>query len=104
MVIFLIIGILVGAITVIFALQNIVTITVSFLAWKLTGSLALVLILAVIAGLVISTLFALPGIIRSHFQITALKKQVKKLEDDLIAAKAAKPVGPSSSTIENILA
>jgi uncharacterized integral membrane protein len=103
MIIFLIIGILVGAITVIFALQNIVTITVSFLAWQLTGSLALVLILAVIAGLIISTLFALPGIIRNHFQVIALKKQVKKLEDDLIAAKT-KPVGPSPSTIENILA
>lgn len=104
MIIFLIIGILVGAITVIFALQNVVTITVTFLAWQLTGSLALILILAVIAGLVISTLFALPGIIKSHLQLLALKKQVKKLEDDLAAAKNHKPTEPTPASIENILA
>jgi uncharacterized integral membrane protein len=103
MFIFLIIGIAVGAITVVFALQNIVTITVTFFAWQLTGSLALILILAVISGLIISTLFALPGILRSHFQILALRKQVKKLEADLLA-KGVTPTQPETSTIENILA
>jgi uncharacterized integral membrane protein len=104
MIIFLIIGILVGAITVIFALQNINEATVSFLAWDLTGSLALIIILSVVAGLLISTLFALPGILKSHLQIVNLKKQVKKLEDDLAVAKKNQVIGPSSSTIENILA
>jgi lipopolysaccharide assembly protein A len=100
MIIFLIIGIVVGAITVIFALQNVIPVSVKFLAWQLDGSLALILILAVIAGLVISTLFALPGIFRNHLQLIALRKQVKKLESDL-AAKANP--GSSSSTIEGIL-
>jgi uncharacterized integral membrane protein len=101
MFIFLIIGVLVGAVTVIFAFQNITTITVAFLAWKLTGSLALILILAVISGLAISTLFAMPGIIKGHFQTMALKKQVKKLEDDLALLKKNQ-ITPS--VIDNILA
>lgn len=100
MIIFLIIGILAGAVTVIFALQNIIPITVTFFAWQMTGSLALVLILAVIAGLIISTFFALPGIIRSHFQIVSLRNQVKKLETDLAAAKAVQPAaGPVNNNI-----
>jgi uncharacterized integral membrane protein len=99
MFIFLIIGILVGAITVIFALQNVMTITVAFFTWHITGSLALVLIVAVIAGLIISTFFALPGIMRSHFRISALQKEVKRLEDELALKNAKSP----QSAIDSIL-
>lgn len=104
MVIFFIIGILVGALTVLFALQNVETTTVTFLMWDITGSLALIIILAVLAGLIMSTLFALPGMIKNHFQIITLKKQVKKLEDDLASSKNQKDSAAASQADTNIIA
>ncbi|MEN9647283.1 MAG: Lipopolysaccharide assembly protein domain [Candidatus Parcubacteria bacterium] len=102
MFIFLILGILLGALTVIFALQNVVTITVTFFTWHITGSLALILIVAVIAGLVMSTLVAFPGIMRNHFQLMSLRKQVKKLEEEL-AAQKSQTTTSAQAAVDSIL-
>ncbi|MBA3550814.1 LapA family protein [Patescibacteria group bacterium] len=83
MIIFLIIGLLLGGLAVIFALQNLITITVTFLAWDLTGSLALILLLAVATGVVISVLFSLPTTIRTGLRISGLQRQNNKLKDEL---------------------
>jgi uncharacterized integral membrane protein len=83
MLFFLIVGLMLGAVTVIFALQNITTITVTFLLWQLEGSLALILALAVTAGVLISILLSVPEIIRTSMRHAALKKVNKKLEQDL---------------------
>jgi len=47
----------IAVLAVIFALQNAVPITVSFLIWQVQSSLALILIMAFIAGLITSFLF-----------------------------------------------
>ena len=73
--IFLFIGLILGALAVIFALQNIAVITVTFLAWQLEGSLAVILLLAMLTGLLVGILISLPNIIRSKFQIASLRKQ-----------------------------
>src|SRR5688500_875545 len=82
--IFLLIGLFLGAVAVIFALQNITTITVTFLAWQLEGSLALILLLAMGAGVVISLLLSLPEVIRKSFQISRLTKHNTRLKDELV--------------------
>ena len=74
MFLFLILGVLLGAVTVVFALQNITTITVTFLAWELTGSLSLILLLAVATGALICLLMSIPEVIKSHIEFSALKK------------------------------
>jgi uncharacterized integral membrane protein len=84
MIIFLALGLLLGGLTVIFALQNVTPITVTFLAWQIEGSLAVVLILAVLSGMLISSLFSLPGLIKKSFQISRLRKNNNKLKDELI--------------------
>ena len=63
--VYLFIAAFIAVLAVIFALQNAVPITVSFLFWQVNSSLALVLIIAFIAGLITSFLFNL---------ITHLKK------------------------------
>lgn len=78
--IFLIIGLLVGGIAVIFILQNIIPITVHFFNWELNGSLALILILSILTGAVLSVLACLPDMINSYFEIINLKKRIKELE------------------------
>lgn len=65
---YLFIGAFIAVLAVIFALQNAVPITVSFLMWKVESSLALILIIAFIAGLVVSILFnTLTHIRRTQF-------------------------------------
>ncbi len=78
--IFLIIGLLVGGVAVIFILQNIIPITVHFFSWELQGSLALILILSILTGAVLSALSCLPDMINNYFEIIGLKKRVKEME------------------------
>ncbi len=78
--IFLVIGLLVGGVAVIFILQNIIPITVHFFNWEMNGSLALILILSILTGAVLSALSCLPDMINNYFEINNLKKRVKELE------------------------
>ncbi len=83
MIISLAIGLILGAVTVIFALQNMTTISVVFLSWKFEGSLALILILTMAAGVVIALLMSLPELINKSFQISRLKKQNRVSKQEL---------------------
>lgn len=86
----LFVGIILGALSVIFALQNVVTITVTFLAWQITGSLALVLLATLISGVVVTILVLLPNLIKDDMYLSVIKQQKKELEDEL--AKYKQPV------------
>lgn len=83
MIIFLIIGLLVGGVTVIFAFQNIAVVTVMFMGWQFQGSLALIILLSVAAGVAISLLVFMPGMVKKSFQISSLKRHASKLEEKL---------------------
>jgi putative membrane protein len=74
-----IIGSILGAGVVIFMLQNISSVSVAFLGWQFEGSLALIVILAVVVGMVISWLLAIPDMLR----LSDLKSNNKKLQKDL---------------------
>jgi putative membrane protein len=79
----LILGLLLGALTVIFALQNMITVSVNFLVWQVDGSLALILILALIAGFLVSILLSLPEIAKTRGEFAQLKRRNKQLEDEV---------------------
>ena len=83
MFILFIIGLLIGAITIVFALQNIVPITVTFLVWQFDGSLALILVLAALAGAVVGALLTVPGTISTYFKFENLKRRNRELENEL---------------------
>ncbi len=74
-----IIGSILGAAVVVFILQNITPVSVSFLSWQFDGSLAVIVILAVLAGMVISWLLSIPDMLK----ISDLKSHNKKLQKDL---------------------
>ena len=84
MIISLIIGLVLGATAIIFAAQNITTVSVVFLAWQFQGSLALILVLAVVSGILICSFLSLPDVIRKRFQISRLKDDNDKLKDSLV--------------------
>lgn len=87
MVFSLIIGILLGALSVLFVIQNIGVVTITFLDWQMTGSLALVLLLAIVCGIVMTLLVLLPSLIRGDFYLSTIKRQKKELEDELASTK-----------------
>lgn len=88
----IIIALLIAVIAVVFALQNTAVVTITFLAWTVDGSLALVVLLAVLTGVLISVFVSLPSIIKNRIaasnrkkKINELTNQVNKLEEKLEA-------------------
>lgn len=106
MIILFILGLLLGAVAVVFSLQNIEIVTVTFFQWSFESSLAVVLLLAIASGVVISLLILLPGTIGSHFSLRRLLKGNKKLEEEVRRQKEMrvfdKNVEPTRGDIENI--
>lgn len=91
MIIFLILGALLGAVSVTFVFQNITPITVSFFTWQMEGSLSVILLLALVSGIFMTLLFILPSFIRDELRYRRLKKEKLALETELAAAKKAIP-------------
>ncbi len=102
MIIFLILGVLVGAVSVVFVLQNITAVSVSFLAWHLDGSLAVILFLAFASGVLMTLLFLLPSFIRDEFRYSRSKKQIRALQDELATAKQPTPVVPITDVSDTL--
>jgi uncharacterized integral membrane protein len=101
MIIFLILGVVLGAVTVVFALQNIVTVTVVFMSWQLEGSLAIVILSAVLMGALISFIITLPGDVKRSLQISGLKKQNAKLQAEIENKKREVEVEKSKLVANN---
>jgi uncharacterized integral membrane protein len=105
--VYLIFALLIAVIAVIFALQNTMTVTISFLAWEITGSLSLVLLVTLAIGAVIGLLVLTPSAIRSRIAVSRDRKRIGTLEKELdeqkmriVDLEKPKPVVPVSETPE----
>lgn len=76
----LFVGLVLGALTVVFALQNAAVITVTFFSWQLAIPLALALLSALALGIVAALLILLPNVIRDEIYLAALKREKRELE------------------------
>ncbi len=107
MIILFILGLLLGVISVFFALQNITAITVTLFSWSITGSLSVIILLAIISGFLIAILLFLPESISNYFKFKVLKKENKKLEEALkqqektVFAKTTPPTREDIAKIED---
>lgn len=106
MIILFILGLILGAVSVAFTLQNTAVITVNFLSWQLTGSLALILSLAIASGILIAFLLTLPESISNYLRYRRVMKENKRLEEDLRRQKEltvfAKNTPPTPEEISKI--
>ncbi len=84
-------GILLGAVSVVFLLQNMEVVTVSFLTWQITASLALILFVTLLSGIFIMALVLTPSLIGDSFRMASIKRQKKALEEEVTELKAATP-------------
>ncbi|MCR4275776.1 MAG: LapA family protein [Candidatus Parcubacteria bacterium] len=83
----LIFGVILGALSVIFILENTSIVTITFLSWQFDGSLALILMLTLISGIFITLLLLLPSYIRDTFYLSALEKHKKGIDGELVETK-----------------
>jgi len=79
---FLVLGIVfaIGAVT--FALQNNIPVTVVFAFWRYDSTLAVVLLVALGLGVLITALVSTPSVIKGQWTGRRLRRQVAGLEDD----------------------
>lgn len=87
MFIFLLLGAIIGALSVVFVAQNTTPISVTFLSWEIEGSLAVILTLTFVGGVLMTALFSIPGLISDWVESARLRRRIKSLEDELAAAK-----------------
>ncbi len=87
--IFFAIALLLALLVTVFAVQNNQPITISFLFWSIEGSLALVLMVTLVLGIVIGVLLMAPGSVRSRLQVGGLQRSLRSLEQENATAEEA---------------
>ena len=70
-------------VAVVFALGNTETVTVTFLSWQVTESLALILLVAVALGILIGVLLMVPGAVKRNLALSGEKRKRKGTEKEL---------------------
>ncbi len=83
--IFLLISVVIAVLGIVFALQNAVPVTLTFLVWRIDSSLALVLLVALAAGVLVSFLATLPSLVKGGWTMSGQKRQLKRLEAQIVA-------------------
>ena len=83
----LILGITVAIGAVVFALQNNSAVVVTLALWSFEGSLAIVLLLALGLGVLITALLTTPAVIRANWTAQRLRRQVTDLEREIAERK-----------------
>lgn len=83
MTLFLIVALLITIAASVFAVQNATAVTVTFLAWKFEGSLALVLPATFCLGVIVSLLISIPNRITRTRLISHQKRKIDDLERSL---------------------
>lgn len=73
----LIFALVIALLAVVFALQNATTVTVNLFLWHVNLSLALLIILLLISGILIGMLLMSKKVYTKNSQVRSLQKQVK---------------------------
>ncbi len=97
----LVIVLIIAILAVIFGIQNTAVVTITFLGLNFNSSLALVILLAVIFGFILTILFSLPYFYRFKKTISKLKKEITELKKENEELKDAESKIKESSLSEN---
>ncbi len=78
--IFLIFSLVIAVLATVFAVQNAQPATVSFLIWEFEQSLALILLMSLLAGVLISLFASMPSRVKNRLTINSLNKKLAQAE------------------------
>ena len=82
--VFLLVGLFIAILAILFALQNVDPATVSFIVWDFEGSLALILLIAMAAGALISSFFSLPSNLKARWTIRNQRKKMDEMGTTIV--------------------
>ncbi len=77
---YLVLMLIVSVAVALFAVQNAMVVDVSFMAWKFSTSLVMVILLSVLSGIIITLFWLLKMKTQTYLQIKKLKDQLVELE------------------------
>ena len=78
---YIVLALLLMLLVTIFAVQNNPTITITFLFWKVGGSLALVLMITLTLGILIGVLLMTPTVLRARRRAAELRRSLRAAEE-----------------------
>lgn len=81
--VFLILALVIAIVAVLFALQNVTVVTISFFIWNAQVSLAVALLIALGLGVIISALVSIPERVKSGWKSSRKNKSMSNLELEL---------------------
>ncbi len=85
--IFLFFALFISVLAVVFAVQNNAPVTVAFAAWNYSGSLALVLLVTLLVGALISFFFSLPSNIKTRWTLRQQRKKITEMDTKMADLK-----------------
>lgn len=85
----LILGFILGAASLLFIIQNTAIVALTFLQWQFQTSIAVLVLLAILVGIVFTILFILPGAIGDAFRMRRLSKHNEALAREAEAQRQA---------------
>ncbi|HIU64875.1 MAG TPA: LapA family protein [Candidatus Avacidaminococcus intestinavium] len=79
--VYLIFMLLISLAVALFAVQNAMSVDVTFMTWSFTTSLVMVIILSLLAGIIIALFWLLKQKTTNYMQVKKLKEQIDELEN-----------------------
>jgi putative membrane protein len=94
---FIVLALLIVVAIVLFASQNSAVVTVSFLSFHYTGSLAFILVVVFTLGLLAGILTSIPSLLRRYSDLREQKRRVRQLEESIARSTASQPADQEKS-------
>ncbi len=85
--VYIIVALLVALLVTVFAVQNNAVIAVTLFAWKVEGSLAIILMGTLFLGILVGVFLLTPTAIRGRLTAAELRKRLRKTEQDVETAR-----------------
>ena len=80
--VYIILALLVSLLVTVFAVQNNAVITVTLFAWRIEGSLAIILMGTLFLGILVGLFLLTPSAIRGRLSSSDLRKRLQKVEQE----------------------
>jgi uncharacterized integral membrane protein len=94
-------GIILGGLSVLFALENLSAVTVTFFNWQMTTSLATLILGTVLFTLCTVVIALVPALIRNDRRFKALWRENKELQNELSKYRITIPIAPPGIKLES---
>ncbi len=96
--VYVILALLVALLVTVFAVQNNAAIAVTLFAWRLEGSLAVILMGTLFLGILVGVFLVLPTAIRARIATSDVRKKLLKSETELEEARKVRLFPSSAET------